>query len=61
MIMPVALGERLVAQVAVLQRVAAVMDRRGPPLDDSAIEWHRTRDEVRMVLAQHAAFETPPR
>lgn len=61
MVQPVALAERIWAQVACLQRVAEVMDRRGPPPDDSAIEWHRTRDEVRMVLAQHAEFEAPPR
>ncbi len=61
MIMPVRLAERIVAQIAVLQRVADVMDRRGPPPDESAIEWHRTRDEVRMVLREHELWETGPR
>jgi hypothetical protein len=60
MTLPVALAERIVAQVACLQRVAAVMDRRGPPSDESAIEWRRARAEVEMVLRQHTAFETPP-
>jgi primosomal protein N'' len=59
-IQPVALAERIWAQVACLQRVAAAMDRRGPPPDESAVEWHRARDEVRMVLAQHEAFERGP-
>lgn len=58
MIQPAALGERIFAQVAVLQRVEAAMDKRGPPLDPpAAIEWFRTLDEVRMVLSQHRAFE----
>jgi hypothetical protein len=60
-IQPVALAERIVAQVAVLQRVERAMARRGLPLDGSAIEWQRTLDEVRMVLEQHRAFDSGPR
>lgn len=57
--MPVAMPERILAHIAVLQRVGEVMDLRGPPPDESAIEWHRLREEVDMVLEQHRMYETP--
>ena len=58
---PVALGERITSLVAVLRRAERAMQRRGPPADESAIEWQRTLAEVRMVLQQHEAFEKGPR
>jgi hypothetical protein len=62
MIQPVALGERIVSLQSSLQRLVAVMQRRGTPGagDPLAPEWRRALAEAESVLRQHQAFETGP-
>jgi len=60
-IQPVALGERIVTLQSSLRRCVEAMARRAPPPDETAIEWWRALEEARSALAQHEAFEKPPR
>lgn len=59
MIQPVALGERIVALAASLQRMTRLVESLPAYAFRDPIERQRALDEAREVMAQHKAFETP--